>query len=57
MQGWQIALLIFLAVVLVLGMTAALGERRGWIKSPKVRRVLRRIYGLDRDDPDRDDEP
>jgi hypothetical protein len=48
MQPWQIVILVYLVVVLVLGVTAALAERFGWIKSQRLRRLMRKIYGLDR---------
>lgn len=38
----------FLAVVLVAGVVSALAERRGWIKNERTRRLLRKLYGLDR---------
>lgn len=56
---WQLIVLIYLAVVLLLGVGVGVAEHYGWIKSKRLRRLIRKVYGLDRDkhrsDQDDDD--
>lgn len=41
---------IYVALVLVTGLAAGLAEHFGWIKSERLRRIVRKAYGLDRPD-------
>jgi hypothetical protein len=47
---WQVVILVWLGLVLVLGLGSLVAERRGWIKSDRLRTMIRRAYRLDRDD-------
>ena len=46
----------YLIVVLLGGVGYLLADRRGWIKSERVRAFLRKVYGLDRRNGDDDAE-
>lgn len=48
MPIWQVVILVWLGLVLVLGLGSLVAERRGWIKSEALRRAIRRVYRLDR---------
>lgn len=50
MPIWQVVLLVWLGLVLVVGLGSLVAERRGWIKSEALRRAIRRVYRLDRPD-------
>jgi hypothetical protein len=54
--AWQVVVLVWLAVVLIAGVSYLVADRRGWIKSERLRQLLRRAYGLDRDRNDEDEE-
>ena len=51
MPIWQLVILAFLGLVILLGFGSLVAERRGWIKSERLRRAIRRAYRLDRDEP------
>lgn len=48
MPVWQVVILVWLGLVLVLGLGSLVAERRGWIKSDALRAMIRRAYRLDR---------
>jgi hypothetical protein len=45
---WQVIVLVWLGLVLVLGLGSLIAERRGWITNDALRRAIRRVYRLDR---------
>jgi hypothetical protein len=47
---WQVILVVWLALVLVIGGGSLVAERRGWIKNEHLRRAVRKVYRLDRSD-------
>lgn len=59
MATWEIVLLVYLGVVLLAGVGFGVAEHYGWIKNKRLRRLLRKVYGLDRkpndDDQNEDD--
>ncbi|HKM55236.1 MAG TPA: hypothetical protein VJY33_17660 [Isosphaeraceae bacterium] len=48
MAVWQVVVVAFLALVLVAGVVSLTAERRGWITNERLRRIVRRVYRLDR---------
>ena len=51
MPVWQLVILVWLGLVILLGVGALVAERRGWIKSERLRWAIRRAYRRDQIEP------